>query len=43
MLLEGGLGGLYPSWNVGFPLTLLQPETTDFAHLITACPPDLET
>ena len=35
-------GGLKPTRNLGVQLTLFQPEGTEYAHHITACPPGFE-
>ena len=40
--LVGGQGGLQPTRNLGVQLTLLQPGGADYAHNITACPPEFE-
>jgi hypothetical protein len=41
-MLLGGQGGLEPTWNLGFQLTLFQPDGADYAHLISLSPPGFE-
>ena len=42
MPLADGQGGLCTTQNLGAQLTLFQPEGADYAHHITAYPPEFE-